>query len=70
MCHPWLEHIQLVSQFNHVVVYALQLCHFYNYSQFDDYMIIHDDSHILKTIMCAADLVWPIFQNKKTLMDG
>jgi hypothetical protein len=33
-------------------------------------MIIPDDSHILKIIMCAIDLVWPIFQNKKTLMDG
>ncbi len=51
MWHPRLEHIQLVSQFSHGVIYALQLCHSY------DYMTIHDYNLILNIIMCAIDLV-------------
>jgi hypothetical protein len=30
--HPWLEHIWLVSQSSHIIIYALQLYHFYDYS--------------------------------------
>jgi hypothetical protein len=56
MWHPQIEHIQLVSQFSHGI-YALQLCHFYDYSYFHDYMTIHDYNLILNIIMCAIDLV-------------
>jgi hypothetical protein len=53
MWHPWFEHIQLMSQSNHVVLCVLQLCHFYDYSPFHDYMTLHYYNHIFK-ILCVS----------------
>jgi hypothetical protein len=40
-----------VSESSHGIIYALQLCHFY------DYMTLYDYNHLFKMIMCAIDLI-------------
>jgi hypothetical protein len=56
--HPWPDHIWLMSQSSHVIIYVLQLCHFH------DNVTLHDYNHKILITMCAIDLVWPFFKIK------
>jgi hypothetical protein len=66
MWHRWLEHIQvLVSQSNHVVIYSLQQCHFYDYSHFHDYKTSSMTIVIFLKLLCMPlTLLYQIFKIK------
>jgi len=69
--YPWLEHIRLVFQCSHVVIYALQLCHFYEYNHFHNYKILHKYRHFFFKLLCMPlTLFHQIFSKLKTLMGG
>jgi len=47
-----------MSQSNHEIIYALQLCHFYGFNHFYNFMKLYYYSHLKKILnLNAIDLV-------------